>query len=170
MSLRTVKFKYLHKNSISSNRIFVSIKTILYFVFGIIMLWMATISRSLTIFAFSLSILSFGIISAIFNKSSCSLEAKVVLSIMALISSIWKLGLGREVKRWKFLSLGAIVIGLLLFTLSIFTLFGFNTPLAILGVYGLMISTLVAAMIEIIGFFVFLFGIFGNVIKKRGRK
>lgn len=170
MSLRTIKFKYLHKNSIPSNRIFVSIKTILYFVFGIIMLWMATILRSLTIFAFSLSILSFGIISAIFNKGSCSLEAKVVLSIMALISSIWKLGLGSEVKRWKFLSLGAIVIGLLLFTLSIFTLFGFNTPLTILGVYGLMISTLVAAMIEIIGFFVFLFGIFENVIKKSGKK
>jgi uncharacterized membrane protein len=89
---------------------------------------------------------------------------------MALISSIWKLGLGSEVKRWKFLSLGAIVIGLLLFTLSIFTLFGFNTPLTILGVYGLMISTLVAAMIEIIGFFVFLFGIFENVIKKSGKK
>jgi len=193
MELRIHRFRHVHDVSILSEKVFgfVRMRQLLYFAFGILVLWRAMSFRDPGAFAFSLFVFMLGTASAILSRGSCSFEARFVLSLLSVLDSLLtpkpanpkpgeeqkKLSMAvatdtsTSIRRAKDRALGAVTAttGLALFALSILTLFGFKTPLSILGVYGLWAFAGASALAAGIGFFAFLCGAFGSPFK-RGRR
>jgi hypothetical protein len=205
VELRILKFRHVHDVSILSEKVFsfLRMRQLLYFAFGILILWRAMSFRDPGALTFSLFIFLLGMVSAILSRGSCSFEARIVLSIMSIIdslltpkessktrtapakprskmprkpmtkhsatntsTSIFSNIFGKALKS-KSLNITIASTGLALFALSTLTLFGYTTPLAVLGVYGLMVLVSTSAAVGGVGFFMLLAGVFGNPFRFR---
>ena len=175
---------------------FLRMRQLLYFAFLILILWRAMSFRDPGALAFSLFIFLLGMVSAILSRGSCSFEARIVLSVMSIIDSLLAPKTPKAVSAkpraktprkpttkhstntitssvfggvLKSRALNAVVAatGSALFTLSTLTLFGFKTPLAALGAFGLMVLAGTSAAVGGVGFFMLLAGVFGNPFRFR---
>ena len=206
MELRILRFKHVHDVSILSEKVFsfLRMRQLLYFAFGILILWRAMSFRDPGALAFSLFVFLLGVVSAVLSRGSCSFEARLVLTILSVIDSVLTPKAPRlskavkaEKKRVKHIHVSASTIstttnsiasivsrvarsrtlnavvaatGSALFTLSTLTLFGFKTPLAALGAFGLMVLTCASAAVGGVGFFMLLTGVFGSPLRKGVRR
>ena len=201
MELRILRFRHVHDVSILSEKVFsfLRMRQLLYFAFGILILWRAMSFRDPGALAFSMFVFMLGMVSAILSRGSCSFEARLVLTILSVIDSVLTpkapkpsraKAVGAEKKRVKNThasastistttnsivgrvarsrTLNAVVAatGSALFTLSTLTLFGFKTPLAALGAFGLMVLTCTSAAVGGVGFFMLLTGVLGSPLKR----
>ena len=192
MELRIVRFRHVHDVSILSEKVFsfIKMRQLLYFAFGILIMWRAMVFRDPGAFAFSLFVFLLGVASAILSRGSCSFEARIALSILSVIDSLLTpkpreaAEKPREKQRKRTaqssvtstntsrvttskVSIGVASAGLALFALSTLTLFGFETPLAVLGVYGLTMLAGVSTLLAFTGFFMFLCGALGNPLRRK---
>jgi len=203
VELRILRFKHVHDVSILSEKVFsfLRMRQLLYFAFGILILWRAMSFRDPGALAFSLFVFLLGVVSAVLSRGSCSFEARLVLTILSVIDSVLTPKAPRlskavkaEKKRVKHIHVSASTIstttnsivgrvaksrtlnavvaatGSVLFTLSTLTLFGFKTPLAALGAFGLMVLTCTSAAVGGVGFFMLLTGVFGSPLRKGVRR
>ena len=205
MELRILRFRHVHDVSILSEKVFsfLRMRQLLYFAFGILILWRAMSFRDPGALAFSMFVFLLGMVSAILSRGSCSFEARLVLTILSVIDSVLTPKAPRpsrakaveaEKKRVKHIhasastistttnsivgrvarsrTLNAVVAatGSALFTLSTLTLFGFKTPLAALGAFGLMVLAGTSAAVGGVGFFMLLTGVFGSPLRKGVRR
>jgi len=202
VELRILRFKHVHDVSILSEKVFsfLRMRQLLYFAFGILILWRAMSFRDPGALAFSMFVFLLGMVSAILSRGSCSFEARLVLTILSVIDSVLTPKAPRlskavkaEKKRVKHIHVSASTIstttnsiasivsrvarsrtlnavvaatGSALFTLSTLTLFGFKTPLAALGAFGLMVLTCTSAAVGGVGFFMLLTGVLGSPLKR----
>jgi hypothetical protein len=202
VELRILRFRHVHDVSILSEKVFsfLRMRQLLYFAFGILILWRAMSFRDPGALAFSMFVLLLGMVSAILSRGSCSFEARLVLTILSVIDSVLtpkapkpSKAVEAEKKRVKNIhasastistttnsiasivgrvvrsrTLNAVVAatGSALFTLSTLTLFGFKTPLAALGAFGLMVLTCTSAAVGGVGFFMLLTGVLGSPLKR----
>lgn len=204
MELRILRFRHVHDVSILSEKVFsfLRMRQLLYFAFGILILWRAMSFRDPGALAFSMFVFLLGMVSAILSRGSCSFEARLVLIILSVIDSVLTpkapkpsraKAVEAEKKRVKNIhasastistttnsiasivsrvarsrTLNAVVAttGSALFTLSTLTLFGFKTPLAALGAFGLMVLTCTSAAVGGVGFFMLLTGVLGSPLKR----
>jgi hypothetical protein len=199
VELRILRFRHVHDVSILSEKVFsfLRMRQLLYFAFGILILWRAMSFRDPGALAFSMFVFLLGMVSAILSRGSCSFEARLVLTILSVIDSVLTPKAPRlskavkaEKKRVKHIhasastistttnsivgrvakskALNAVVAatGSALFTLSTLTLFGFKTPLAALGAFGLMVLTCTSAAVGGVGFFMLLTGVLGSPLKR----
>jgi hypothetical protein len=90
VELRILRFRHVHDVSILSEKVFsfLRMRQLLYFAFGILILWRAMSFRDPGALTFSLFIFLLGMASAILSRGSCSFEARIVLSIMSIIDSL----------------------------------------------------------------------------------
>jgi hypothetical protein len=191
VELRILRFRHVHDVSILSEKVFsfLRMKQLLYFAFGILILWRAMSFRDPGALTFSLFIFLLGMASAILSRGSCSFKARIVLSIMSIIDSMLtpkavpakpRAKTPKPIARrsptssifggvLKSRTLNAVVAatGSALFTLSTLTLFGFKTPLAALEAFGLMVLVSASAAVGGVGFFMLLAGVFGNPFRFR---
>lgn len=194
MELRIHRFRHVHDVSVLSEKVFsfIRMRQLLYFAFGVLVLWRAMSFRDPGAFMFSTFIFIVGAASAVLSRGSCSFEARLVLSLLSIVESLLTPKHERAAKKPRekqrrqakqdsatntssisrvakdsALSLGATAIGLALFTLSVLTLFGFETPLAVLGVYGLTMLAGVSTLLAFTGFFMFLCGALGNPLRRK---
>jgi len=200
VELRILRFRHVHDVSILSEKVFsfLRMRQLLYFAFGILILWRAMSFRDPGALAFSLFVFLLGVVSAVLSRGSCSFEARLVLTILSVIDSVLtpkaprpsKAVVKKRVKQVrastistatssitsitgniagivgkvaKSRALNAVVAttGSALFTLSTLTLFGFKTPLAALGAFGLMVLAGASAAVGGVGFFMLLVGVLG---------
>jgi len=201
VELRILRFRHVHDVSILSEKVFsfLRMRQLLYFAFGILILWRAMSFRDPGALAFSMFVFMLGMVSAILSRGSCSFEARLILTILSVIDSVLTpkapkpsraKAVGAEKKRVKNThasastistttnsivgrvarsrTLNAVVAttGSVLFTLSTLTLFGFKTPLATLGAFGLMALTCTSAAVGGVGFFMLLTGVLGSPLKR----
>jgi hypothetical protein len=197
VELRILRFRHVHDVSILSEKVFsfLRMRQLLYFAFGILILWRAMSFRDPGAFTFSLFIFLLGMVSAILSRGSCSFEARIVLSVMSIIdslltpkavpakpraktrkpiarhsptntSSIFLSSVFGGVLKSRALNGVVATTGSALFTLSTLTLFGFKTPLAALGALGLMVLASTSAAVGGVGFFMLLVGVLGNPFRR----
>ena len=200
MELRILRFRHVHDVSILSEKVFsfLRMRQLLYFAFGILILWRAMSFRDPGALAFSMFVFLLGMVSAILSRGSCSFEARLVLTILSVIDSVLTPKAPRpskavkkkrvknihasastistttnsiasivgRVARSRTLNAVVAATGSALFTLSTLTLFGFKTPLATLGAFGLMVLTCTSAAVGDMGFFMLLTGVLGSPLKR----
>jgi len=200
VELRILRFRHVHDVSILSEKVFsfLRMRQLLYFAFGILILWRAMSFRDPGALAFSLFVFLLGVVSAILSRGSCSFEARLVLTILSVIDSVltpkapkpFKAVEKKRVKQIrtsastvstttsniasivgrvaKSRTLNAVVAatGSALFILSTLTLFGFKTPLATLGAFGLMVLASTSAAVGGVGFFMLLTGVLGSPLRR----
>jgi hypothetical protein len=200
VELRILRFRHVHDVSILSEKVFsfLRMRQLLYFAFGILILWRAMSFRDPGALAFSMFVFLLGMVSAILSRGSCSFEARLVLTILSVIDSVLTPKAPRpskavkkkrvknihasastistttnsiasivgRVARSRTLNAVVAATGSALFTLSTLTLFGFKTPLATLGAFGLMVLTCTSAAVGDMGFFMLLTGVLGSPLKR----
>ena len=90
MELRILRFRHVHDVSILSEKVFsfLRMRQLLYFAFGILILWRAMSFRDPGALTFSMFVFLLGMASAILSRGSCSFEAKMVLSMISIIDSL----------------------------------------------------------------------------------
>jgi hypothetical protein len=194
VELRILRFRHVHDVSILSEKVFsfLRMRQLLYFAFGILILWRAMSFKDPGALAFSMFVFLLGIASAILSRGSCSFEARIVLSIMSIIDSLLtpkavhakpraktprklatkhsttdtSTSIYRNVlsKALKSISLNIAVAstGFVMFALSTLTLLGYRTPLTPLGSLGLAILASTSATVGFAGIFMLLSGALGN--------
>ena len=187
--MRILRFRHVHDVSILNEKVFsfLRMKQLLYFAFGILILWRAMNFRDPGALAFSMFVFLLGIASAILSRGSCSFEARIVLTIMSIADSLLtpktpkavsaKMPIARHsptstsiflsrVLKSRALNVVVAATWSALFTLSTLTLFGFKTPLAALGAFGLMVLASTSAAVGGVGFFMLLVGVLGNPFRR----
>ena len=199
MELRILRFRHVHDVSILSEKVFsfLRMRQLLYFAFGILILWRAMSFRDPGALAFSMFVFLLGMVSAILSRGSCSFEARIVLSIMSIIDSLLtpktpkaapakpRAKTRKPIARHsptntssifggvlKSRTLNAVVAttGFALFAVATLTLFGFETPLATLGSLGLAVLASTSATIGGVGLFMLLSGALGNPFRRVVRR
>jgi hypothetical protein len=191
VELRILRFRHVHDVSILSEKAFsfLRMRQLLYFAFGILILWRAMSFRDPGALAFSLFVFLLGVVSAVLSRGSCSFEARLVLTILSVMDSVLTpkaprtskavekkrvkqvrvsaiAGIVSRVARSRALNAVVAATGSALFTLSTLTLFGFKTPLAALGAFGLMVLASTSAAVGGVGFFMLLVGVLGNPFRR----
>lgn len=188
MELRILRFRHVHDVSILSEKVFsfLRMRQLLYFAFGILILWRAMSFRDPGALTFSMFVFLLGMAPAILGRGSCSFEARIVLSIMSIIdslltakapkavparprkpiarhspTSISNIFLSRVLKS-RALNVVVVATGFAMFALSTLTLLGCRTPLTPLGSLGLAILASTSATIGFAGMFMLLSGALGN--------
>jgi hypothetical protein len=199
VELRILRFRHVHDVSILSEKVFsfLRMRQLLYFAFGILILWRAMSFRDPGALAFSMFVFLLGMVSAILSRGSCSFEARIVLSIMSIIDSLLtpktpkaapakpRAKTRKPIARHsptntssifggvlKSRTLNAVVAttGFALFAVATLTLFGFETPLATLGSLGLAVLASTSATIGGVGLFMLLSGALGNPFRRVVRR
>jgi hypothetical protein len=188
VELRILRFRHVHDVSILNEKVFsfLRMRQLLYFAFGILILWRAMSFKDPGALAFSMFVFLLGMASAILSKGSCSFEARIVLTIMSIIDSLLtpktpkavparprkpiarhsptstsNIFLSRVLKS-KALNVVVTATGFTMFALSTLTLLGCRTPLTPLGSLGLAILASTSATIGFAGMFMLLSGTLGN--------
>ena len=188
MELRILRFRHVHDVSILNEKVFsfLRMRKLLYFAFGILILWRAMSFKDPGALAFSMFVFLLGMASAILSKGSCSFEARIVLTIMSIIDSLLtpktpkavparprkpiarhsptntsNIFLSRVLKS-RALNVVVTATGFTMFALSTLTLLGCRTPLTPLGSLGLAILASTSATIGFAGMFMLLSGTLGN--------
>jgi hypothetical protein len=200
VELRILRFRHVHDVSILSEKVFslLRMRQLLYFAFGILILWRAMSFRDPGALTFSMFVFLLGMASAILSRGSCSFEARIVLSIMSIIDSLLTPKAPKAVPAkpraktprkpiarhsptntssifggvLKSRTLNAVVAttGFALFAIATLTLFGFETPLATLGSLGLAVLASTSATIGGVGLFMLLTGVLGSPLRKGVRR
>jgi len=193
VELRILRFRHVHDVSILSEKVFsfLRMRQLLYFAFGILILWRAMSFRDPGAFTFSLFIFLLGMASAILSRGSCSFEARIVLSIMSIIDSLLtpktpkavparpRKPIARHsltntitssifggVLKSRALNVVVATTGFVMFALSTLTLLGYRTPLTPLGSLGLAILASTSATVGFVGMFMFFAGALGNLFRR----
>jgi hypothetical protein len=201
VELRILRFRHVHDVSILSEKVFsfLRMRQLLYFAFGILILWRAMSFRDPGALTFSMFVFLLGMASAILSRGSCSFEARIVLSIMSIIDSLLtpktpkavpakpraktprkpiarhsptntsSIFLSRVLKN-RTLNAVVATTGFALFAVATLTLFGFETPLATLGSLGLAVLASTSATIGGVGLFMLLTGVLGSPLRKGVRR
>jgi hypothetical protein len=199
VELRILRFRHVHDVSILSEKVFsfLRMRQLLYFAFGILILWRAMSFRDPGALTFSMFVFLLGMASAILSRGSCSFEARIVLSIMSIINSLLTPKTPKEAPAkpraktrkpiarhsptntssifggvLKSRTLNGVVAttGFALFAVATLTLFGFETSLATLGSLGLAVLASTSATIGGVGLFMLLTGVLGSSLRKGVRR
>jgi len=192
VELRILRFRHVHDVSILSEKVFsfLRMRQLLYFAFGILILWRAMSFRDPGALTFSLFIFLLGMASAILSRGSCSFEARIVLSVMSIIDSLLtpktpkavpvrpRKPIARcsltntnsiflsSVLKSRALNVVVATTGFAMFALSTLTLLGYRTPLTPLGSLGLAILASTSAAVGFAGMFMLLAGALGNPFRR----